>query len=230
MAHPLDDAYLRVERASEHLKELKTLHGEVCVAQAHAMTIKYQPNVVSQTLDQVPLAKLIDVQTGTTPIPPKCRLLIGDIANDLRSALDYTVRQLAEHDSGKKITGTQFPIVGSPKAFKKRRKTYLRGVNTAHVAAIEKLQPYKGCQWTEPLARMSNLDKHNELVTVTHDCLVTTEVSTESPADSEIVQASVKVYLQPILRITLGNLPVIETLETIQSQVTKTLDAFEPEF
>jgi hypothetical protein len=36
--------------------------------------------------------------------------------------------------------------------------------------------------------------------------------------------------LQPTLRIVLGDMPVIETLEMIESQVTQTLNAFNPLF
>jgi hypothetical protein len=39
----------------------------------------------------------------------------------------------------------------------------LKGINDAHAAAIEKLQPYNGHDWTKRLVSISNKDKHMDL-------------------------------------------------------------------
>src|SRR5439155_16628984 len=38
-----------------------------------------------------------------------------------------------------------------------------RGINARHIAGIERLQPYKRCDWTRALRDLSNKDKHREL-------------------------------------------------------------------
>jgi hypothetical protein len=48
----------------------------------------------------------------------------------------------------------------------RRRNSWLAGLNDDHVDAIEAWQPYQGCEWTKHLASLSNIDKHNRLVTV----------------------------------------------------------------
>jgi hypothetical protein len=92
-------------------------------------------------------------------------VVIGEIVYNLRSALDYLVFELAGLDSGCIIEGTQFPIERSQKSFKWRvRGGWLDVLNAAHVAAIEALQPYRGCQWAAVLQNLSNPDKHVHLV------------------------------------------------------------------
>ncbi len=140
------------------------------------------------------------------------------------------IGQLTRLDSGEKGRATQFPIESSPNEFDGRKGRYLEGLTESHVASIERLQPYNGCTWTRPLQRLSNLDKHDELVIVAHDYSMTIEASTTPTEGGGVVLSNVKMQLQPTLRIVLGDLPVIETLEMIESQVTQTLNAFNPLF
>jgi len=72
--------------------------------------------------------------------------LVGEITYNLRCALDYLIYALAVLDSGSDEKGTQFPILDAAKDFAGRGKTMLKGLNAAHVAAIERLQPYQGCR------------------------------------------------------------------------------------
>jgi hypothetical protein len=44
------------------------------------------------------------------------------------------------------------------------REVGLKGINPLHMAAIERLQPYKGCGWTKMLRDLSNPDKHRQFV------------------------------------------------------------------
>jgi|CZKS01.1.fsa_nt_gi hypothetical protein len=223
----LTDAYLRIDRASEHLAELNSLCDSVCEAQAKATTINLKAEVIPPGESR----EVMSVVSGRTPIPDKCRLLVGDTANSFRSALDYLVGQLAELDSGSRQPKTQFPIESSPDGFNARKKTFLRGVNQAHITGIEALQPYNGCQWTEHLATLSNLDKHNELVAVAHDYIVTVSYGPTLRTEKNTVQTAMNVNIKPVLRIALGNgLPLKETLEKIKFKVTDTLGSFKLDF
>lgn len=108
---------------------------------------------------------------------------------------------------------------------------YLR-LSDAHVAAIERLQPYKGVNWTKRLRRISNLDKHNELPIVRHT--FTSDITTTPIGGTDkngIQQLRVEMRLQAVLHIVLdGHWPLIETLEVIKLRAVETLDAFKPEF
>jgi hypothetical protein len=80
---------------------------------------------------------------------------IGEVCYNLRSALDYLIFELAKLDSCAEQSGTQFPIIDAKEDFEGRGKriflkegiNLLKGINLAHVAAIEQLQPCNGCQW-----------------------------------------------------------------------------------
>ncbi len=77
------------------------------------------------------------------PIATRIRIIAGEAANCFRSALDYLVRQMAILDSpGIAPKRTQFVITKSKEAFQKSVSQYLIGLNAAHVAAVERLQPW----------------------------------------------------------------------------------------
>jgi hypothetical protein len=227
MATPLNTAYLKIARATEHLEELRRLHDEVCNAQAKDTTIEAEP---AGTIDPGEAKRVVTIHTGEAVIPDRCRILVGDVANGLRSALDYLIGRLAELDSGPGERRTQFPIESTSEGFKSRRRSFLEGVSDTHISAIERLQPYNGCDWMLSLQKLSNFDKHSDLVIVVHDYLVWL-TGTIEPADERGSQKhTVHLRLRPVLRIALGNgLPLIETLEMLKLKVTETVDTFKPE-
>src|ERR1043166_2723854 len=100
MTPSLADSYVRVARAREHFDELKELHAEICTAQAEATVMEYEGNV---RIEPGEMAEILRVQTAKTPIPETFRVLLGDVVNSLRSALDYLVGQLAILDSGARV-------------------------------------------------------------------------------------------------------------------------------
>ena len=225
---PLETAYLLIERAGEQLEELKALHDVTCAAQAEATVITCNSDV---SVHPNQIGPFVTVKSGDVPIPPKCRILVGEISNSIRSALNYLVGRLSELYTGAKVSSAQFPIESTPKGFKCRRGNFLRGVSDAHVAAIERLQPYNGIEWTTNLQRLSNIHKHNDLILVTHDYLIGGQVTIDCAKPDGSIETTVSMQIKPALRIALGDgLPVIEALEVIKSQATKVLDAFKSEF
>ncbi len=102
------------------------------------------------------------------PPPIEWGLIVGEIAHNLRSALDHIVFAL----SGGK-NGTQFPIfLSSDRYFERDRhgkimlETMLRGVDSAYRTIIDNAQPFhrpRPLVRDDPLARLSwlnNADKH----------------------------------------------------------------------
>ncbi len=227
----LQDAYIRRDRGHEHLGELDALVIEICNEQAKRMVIKPRPNV---SIPPGHAGVIADTDWGErVEIPDRCRVLAGDAANSFRSSLDYLVGQLAVLDSGPGNRRTQFPIEDSPDGFRKRRTTYLSGLSNVHVDAIARLQPCNGCDWTKNLAVLSNLDKHNELVLIRHAIgyRFTPTQRPKNTAGPTPVRLRVKMEFQPVLQIALRDgLPLKETLQEIEAQVTQTLDAFKLEF
>jgi hypothetical protein len=223
----LDSAYALIGRASEHLNELKIIHNQVAAAQAKATVLKHVDfNIPPGETGVIAEGEVLE----HVPIPDKARILIGEIANGLRSSLNYLASRLSELDCGvkRKSAQLQFPIEASKERFVGQRKNYLAGISDAHVAAIERLQPYNGCDWMAHLQRLSNLHKHEDLIMILH--LYNLHFSV-TPAQDDPTAARMDVQLEPSLFIALRDgLPVIETLEVLQTHVAQTLDAFKPEF
>ncbi len=224
----LADAYARLERADEHLCEIHALAQQICTAQAEATRVHVAPGM---TLMPGELGQVFSVESANTPIVGRLSVLVGDSINCLRSCLDYLVGELAELDSGSRMSRTQFPVEQSADAFRGRRQSFLNGVSDAHVTHIELLQPYNGTSWTAKLARMSNWDKHNKLVLVAHDYLLGGTVITGETSDSGEMPIQLQISLQPSLHVQLEDgLQLLETLDEVRAGVASTLEHFLPEF
>jgi len=231
----LRDAYLRVKRAEEHFEELKRVTREAENAQTQTVRFQPEPEGRVNPTDPTDQRPWIRMHSDTVPIPDRCRVLTGDMANDLRASLDYLVAGLAELDSGAEQDGTQFPIEDTPKLFKGRQKKFLCGLTDAHIAAIERLQPYKGVNWTKQLRGLSNVDKHRKLHIVANFLTANVAINPAPVGAADpgpgLTRMEMDMRVHAVLNVVLGgHWPLIETLEKIRFNVVQTLEAFKPEF
>jgi hypothetical protein len=234
--HPLDSAFERVDRADEHFRELKRRVAIWNNAQYHTAAWQFNPQDPSKII--VGVSKVI-------PMPLRIGTLVGETCYNLRTSLDYLIFELARLDSGHSQDGTQFPIEDAPKGFAWRQKGgWLKGLNNAHIAAIEALQPYNGCNWTKALRDISNPDKHRNITNFSGDMSLKATMRigdidqafesapgtisrTRHPVTGEEVY--VKLHLTTQVQLRDGT-PVIETLDIVKLKISETLDAFKPEF
>ena len=152
-------ALAKLDRADAHVEELRGL----------LLDYMRQPDVVTGTMAGAP-------RTGHVtflPVTPMVQVVIGDIAHNLRSALEHVTWQLVLANGGRPklgAGGTQFPILAEePPAPLEVRAHPGPGVSTDALRIIEAAQPYKD---PEPmmrqhnslavLAHVSNTDKHRE--------------------------------------------------------------------
>lgn len=219
----LHDAFQRLIRASEHLEEIK---GEIAA--------------YVETNEGVSLVK-VEGQTATALMPPfpppKIGVIIGEFVQNLRVSLDYLVYQLAILDSGKEVNGTQFPIVKDAKDFKGICRKYLGGVNEAHVAAIEALQPYKRPHWLWVMRGISNQDKHRTIQVLGMQSggvrinVGGTEEEALAFGGFRMPGDDVAMYYPaPILVAFPDGTPVEEPLDALLAETRKVLEAFNPDF
>jgi hypothetical protein len=143
---------------------------------------------------------------------------------------------LACLDSKQDVKGTQFPIEDSEKKFNNRicsveangKGEYLRGVSLEHIAAIKRLQPFNGCKWTKRLSAISNPDKHRELSFLERPLSIAVQITaTEAPTIEHAINMNNIKGFEIVFR---DGTPIIETLEQLILDVTKTLADFKPEF
>ena len=157
MTHPLDGSRAKIRQAS---KQLKTLNREAArFANSHPYTIESERD--RKTGEWVGIIRAV----GTDEDPPiELGVLVGDIAHNLRSALDLLVCQLAALGTNPDCIGTQFPICDSPGAFESDvRRHRLDGLSGRHQTMIRGAQPYHRRQrhrLLRILRELSNTDKH----------------------------------------------------------------------
>ena len=158
-AHPLDCAVERVYRADERLRDLRRMQS----------TIKREHNkLIASEFQAIGWENIPDdgIKVNMN-IPISFGICMGELCYNLRTALEYLVFELVKLNSGVNQDGTQSPIEDTRKGTEWRLKRgWLKGVNGRHIAAIERLDLYKGCKWSAALRDLSNRDKHRELPTV----------------------------------------------------------------
>jgi len=170
-----DGIWAKIEWAEHHRKALDDYIISIQRDKTKRSTLRADLN----TKTGYHVLKVVDVADLTFE-RERVALLVGDVVNNLRAALDHLVFQLAahrmngEHDASR----TQFPIDHKKGVFTSRskRKGSLSQVASKHRTMIEKYQPYKRARiemtWSNPfihplalLQRLSNGDKHHILTT-----------------------------------------------------------------
>jgi hypothetical protein len=234
--HVLNGAFERVSRAEKHLTDLQRRINQWLDEQENAVVFQFEP--------KLPHNQIVDT-SGCIGPPFIVGILIGEIAYNLRNALDYLIFELAKLDSGREQKMTQFPIENTKKGFDGCVKAgRLKGINPAHIAAIERLQPYAGCNWTGTLRDISNPDKHRELTNIKGSWTVHFSHRFNEPNAIALaaipkpirrthhpIHGNVDVKLGLTATITLDDgTPIAQALEVIKLQVANTLTDFQPEF
>jgi hypothetical protein len=228
LPHRLDGAFERVYRADKHFADLAPRIVELKREQENGVIAHLQSNGLRDGVH-------IDLRMRASMT---IAILVGEICYNLRTALEYLVFELAKLDTGTDQDGTQFPIVDTPEDFARRVKIWLKGINPRHVAAIERLQPYRGCEWTRALRNASNRDKHREFVRLVGFAPVTVYTARTDPNFPSLAlpvfrakdpvtgdEVDAKVDLQTTLSFDDGA-PIIETLKEIKLSITETLEFF----
>lgn len=242
--HHLDGAYARLDRANVHIADLRFWESRLIDKSKDGLRLQQDDDSGAVNVRWAgvadPIAENADVS-----------ILIGEAVYNLRAALDYLVYEIAKHDSGVEQRGTQFPVCDTKPDFDRRRGAWLKGVNPTHISAIEVLQPYKGCNWTKLLARISNPDKHRKLTLCQGmiDGALTVRVGTpeELPALREGAidptplpeggtiqleegeQVEMEAHFTLFIAFDDGN-RVIPTLKLLKSEIARVLKAFQSEF
>jgi hypothetical protein len=222
----LDDAYRRVRQSKKRLFDLK---GQIETFRETQMGI-----VAAQRTRSNPHQfnyRLTDPLDDLT-------VIISEIVQHLVTALNYLVCALAESRGKPVDENLQFPICDTPKAFKSRVPSELKGLSGKQVALIEKFQPNNDNRWLGIVRDLANPDKHRHPIKISagpsrirFDALSHTQAKTPLGIPvfiPDTVQMQYNFGL-PIV-FTQDKSPVIETLQVLQLKVSEVLDAFKPFF
>jgi hypothetical protein len=247
--HPLLPAYLRAARAEKHFADM------------NALINLFLDGVGQQALRGIELdQKTLLPNKPYEPFwpPEMAAIQAGETVQNLRSAMDYLVFELAKLDTGGvEQEGTQFPIDDSPSSFeqhstpltkkgKPNRLNMLPGLSSSHIDAIEELQPYKGTYWIRRLRDLSNLDKHRSLfhnVSAGNlrfrgykgprgyfDTRTGGRKFEAYGADGEDVYVTAEPTMELFVQDGMLLVPLVPILQELLIRIPETLEAFEPEF
>lgn len=232
MPEPLKDAVARLNWAGQLISELRTLIDEYEVREFERYLPKWDEPQGNYSLE-LP-------NPTSFPPPRSIKVLVGDIVDNLRKALEYLVFQLAKNNKGREVTGTQFIVVASAKRFDEMKAMKLKGLKDHQIRIIEEYQPYNGGEWLRLLTRMSNQDKHRELHGVFNrdELEIHFDTSNEEEdyegwkvfrnVDNHGANVCIR-SAEAIVRLADGR-PAVETLEVMHEGVGQVLSRFVGEF
>jgi hypothetical protein len=144
----LTSVRLKIDWAEKHLDRIECLLGEI---ENGKCTITPEQNLDGPTVFR------LSIDQGASS---DLSLMIGDFLCNVRASLDHLVYQLTIWN-GHRNTKTHFPICTKPSYFStKENMDKLVGISPAHVALIEKLQPYVAGNPLKYLSILNNADKH----------------------------------------------------------------------
>lgn len=156
----LEPALAKIARAIEHRDEARSL-----------VTGWQRSDPVQRVTRTDPATRRLQhIADAIAPLPPRLPLVIGDMAHNLRSALDHTAYQLFLANGGSPKSGRHvaFPIEETVRKYRDSSDRKLRGVAPAAKAAIDALHPYKqgGDDRFYQISELDNADKHRLLLVV----------------------------------------------------------------
>lgn len=148
---------MKIAHAREHLHSLKKDVGLYLESNPCAIGLRRDP-------ESRRLVYFVD-HIGATPL--RFSLLLGDVLQNLRSALDHLAFQLVWVGSGKLPSNhVYFPIADNRSKYVEQRRWQLKGAAPQAIAQVDALSPYRdGNELLWKLHRLSIVDKHRVLIT-----------------------------------------------------------------
>src|SRR5208337_1452214 len=156
MGDILYQSELRILWAQKKLDELDTL-----VDRASQTALQVSTSQAETERMLVLFGFLDEVQDET-------RRLVSEFLFHIRAALDYLIFVLARINTGTEQDDTQFPINSSKQVFEGNRnggkRDGLRYLTCEQVALVESVQPYNRFPLLKLFHKLSNIDKHRQLL------------------------------------------------------------------
>lgn len=157
----MDSVQAKLARASDHVRAVDAALSGTDPRARHSIVVSRK---------HPPEAHVIEVIERRPEDPTLVPLLVGEVLQHLRSALDHLVGELERKNGLHRDSEFEFPIFWDLGRYKKESGRRIRGVSAAAAAVIERHQPY---HWRSPrykdhplwiLHDLNNADKHRVLI------------------------------------------------------------------
>lgn len=152
---------IKIERAKKHLRDLDAQLAEFGDLEQHVLLGDVNPATGASVKE-----------TNLRVLPADAIGAAGDIAHNLRTALDHLAYQLVLANGGTPTKQTGFPIFEDVTAYDRYKARKVEGMSPLAIEAIDSLKPYGG--GNEPLWRLhqlDNIDKHRMLFAIDNNFL-----------------------------------------------------------
>jgi hypothetical protein len=156
---------LKIERAKEHIVHLNLRLKAFLDSRPYEVGTRRDPQT----------RRLIYYLVAVRDVPPDIGLIVGDVIQNLRSALDHLAFQLYLLGPGGQAGGTgsrtYFPIADDSAKYKIEAPRKIKGLRPEAIKAIDAIEPYKGGKTDKSdtlwrLEKMNNIDKHRLLIAI----------------------------------------------------------------
>jgi hypothetical protein len=229
--HPLDGCRAKIQRARLHIAEL----GESVRAFADHAPYKITGEHDQATNEFVFRAEAVP---DFAPVPIDLILIAGEVAHQLRSALDHLVWQLVIANTGlpppRPATRIQFPIFKTEAGYNERAPSMIVGVSDNARMRIQAAQPYhagpdaeRTLTWV--VQQLNNTEKHRIIpVTTSYSFVgrVRMFVGDSAPVDILPWQEEVREALHDGMEI--ARVPIVEGMDDARFDIPVGFDvAFE---
>jgi hypothetical protein len=149
----------RLERAAEHLDEVKVVLRDYYASEPYEAQGKFDPSKATMSLQH----------QLTKQLPVRCHTLIGELLHDLRSALDHLACAFIRAAGSDSCEHTTFPLLSHPPTGG-LTPSVGAPVSSAAEAVIDAAQPYKwgpnfGVHPLWRLHRLAIIDRHRHIAT-----------------------------------------------------------------
>ena len=230
--HQLEDARMRVGKAKEDYSALKPEIERWLYEYVGGMIVPADPSEGAGTF-AIQLRHPSDSYISGKPA-----VLVAQIAEGLRAALDYTICQLSKtNDPNCNEKLPEFVITESKKDFDNLRKSRLKYLDEKQLAFVEQLQPYNGNTTLKAIRDITNSGKHRELLRILDLTSSEIHIASWDKRSSEYqgwfayrtkdeTGAVFAKYDRPLRLSLLGKYDAYNTLECMIHQVEELLWAF----
>lgn len=148
---------LKLERAERHLKELEDAIAAFLASQPYSVVVDIDPKT-GEEVHRLRVHKCL---------PNDLSVIIGDVAHNLRSALDQMICELVRDNRRQTRLKTGFPISTTPKRFEEAVVGKLEGATAQTQRFVRRLKPYQsGNRALWLLHEIDAMDKHVEIIPV----------------------------------------------------------------
>lgn len=146
---------VKTERANEHLHNLDSEIATFIASEPYKVAAKRDPQT----------RKIIYFVNSVEPMPARIAAIVGDIIQNLRSALDHLAYQLVLVNGGVPTKTTAFPIFDTLEKYNVAKIGMVKGMSAAAKDAIDAAKPYQSGNLTLwQIYRLNNIDKHRQLL------------------------------------------------------------------